>query len=117
MEAQQCLYDLLDRLGVQDKLARETIALLLEIDPELKHPIEHDYQLVGERIGRCYTTVSHRVRAGIKRAWGAPTAELERVFNASICQQPVKPRHFLRIIKEISDKERSNQDDILRRMV
>ena len=117
MEERQRLYDLLDRLGVQDKLAREAIALLLEIDPELERPIDHDYQLVGEQIGRCYTTVSHRVRAGIKRAWGAPTAELERVFSVSICQQPVKPRHFLRIIKEISDKERSNQDDILRRMV
>ena len=53
MEERQLLYDLLDRIGVRDKLARETIALLLEIDPELKHPIEHDYQLVGERIGRC----------------------------------------------------------------
>ena len=39
MEEQQRLYDLLDRLGMRDKLARETIALLLEIDPELERPI------------------------------------------------------------------------------
>lgn len=113
MEEQQRLYDLLDRLGVRDKLAREAIALILETDPELERPIEHDYQLVGERIGRCYTTVTHRVRAGIKRAWDAPTAELERVFNVSICPQPVKPRHFLRVIKEILDKERSNQHNVV----
>ena len=117
MEEQQRLYDLLDRLGVRDKLARETIALLLEIDPELERPIEHAYQLVGERIGRYYTTVPHRGRARIKRAWGAPTAELERLFSVSICPHPVKPRHFLRVIKEILDKERSSQGDILRRMV
>lgn len=42
MEERQRLYDLLDRLGVRDKLARETIALLLEIDPELERPIDHD---------------------------------------------------------------------------
>lgn len=111
MEERQLLYDLLDRIGVRDKLARETIALLLEIDPELERPIDHDYQLVGERIGRCYTTVSHRVRAGIKRAWGAPTAELERLFSVSICQQPIKPRYFLRVIKKILELERSSQDD------
>lgn len=110
MEEQQRLYDLLDRMGVQDKLARETIALLLEIDPELERPIEHDYQLVGERIGRCYTAVLYRVRNGIKRAWDAPTAELERLFSVSICPHPVKPRHFLRVIKEILDKERSSRD-------
>lgn len=111
MGERQRLYALLDRMGVRDKLARETIALLLEIDPELERPIDHDYQLVGEQIGRCYTTVSHRVRAGIKRAWDAPTAELERLFSVSICPHPVKPRHFLRVIKEILDKERSSQDD------
>ena len=111
MEEKQRLYDLLDRMGMRDKLARETIALLLEIDPELERPIDHDYQLVGDRVGRCYTTVSHRVRAGIKRAWDAPTAELERLFSVSICPHPVKPRHFLRVIKEILDKERSSQDD------
>ena len=111
MEERQRLYDLLDRLGMRDKLARETIALLLEIDPELERPIEHDYQLVGERIGRCYTAVLYRVRNGIKRAWDAPTVELERVFNVSICPHPVKPRHFLRVIKEILDKERSSQHD------
>lgn len=43
MEERRRLYDLLDRLGVRDKLARETIALLLEIDPELERPIDHDY--------------------------------------------------------------------------
>lgn len=43
MEERQRLYDLLDRLGVRDKLARETIALLLEIDPELERPIDHDH--------------------------------------------------------------------------
>lgn len=43
MEERQRLYDLLDRLGVRDKLARETIALLSEIDPELERPIDHDY--------------------------------------------------------------------------
>ena len=111
MEEQQCLYDLLDRLGVRDKLAREAIALILETDPELERPIEHDYQLVGERIGRCYTTVTHRVRAGIKRAWDAPTAELERLFSVSICQQPIKPKYFLRVIKKILELERSSQDD------
>lgn len=111
MEEKQRLYDLLDRIGVRDKLARETIALLLEIDPDLEQPINHDYQLAGKRIGRCYTTVSHRVRAGIKRAWDAPTAELERLFSVSICPHPVKQRHFLRVIKEILDKERSSQDD------
>ena len=111
MEEQQRLYDLLDRLGVRDKLAREAIALILETDPELERPIDHDYQLVGERIGRCYTTVSHRVRAGIKRAWGAPTAELERVFSVSICRQPIKPRYFLRVVKKILEPERSSQDD------
>lgn len=111
MEEQQRLYDLLDRLGVRDKLAREAIALLLEIDPELERPIEHDYQLAGERIGRCYTTVTHRVRAGIKRAWDAPTAELERVFSVSICPQPIKPRYFLRVVKKILESERSSQDD------
>ena len=110
MEEQQRLYDLLDRLGMRDKLAHETIALLLEIDPELERPIDHDYQLVGGRLGRCYTTVSHRVRAGIKRAWDAPTAELERLFSVSICPHPVKPRYFLRTIKEILGKERSSQD-------
>ena len=111
MEERQRLYDLLDRLGMRDKLARETIALLLEIDPELERPIEHDYQLVGERIGRCYTTVTHRVRAGIKRAWDAPTAELERLFSVSICQQPIKPKYFLRVIKKILELERSSQHD------
>lgn len=50
MEEQQHLYDLLDRLGVQDKLAREAIALILETAPEFERPIDHDYQLVGERI-------------------------------------------------------------------
>lgn len=111
MEEQQRLYDLLDRLGVRDKLAREAIALLLEIDPELERPIDHDYQLVGERIGRCYTTVAHRVRAGIKRAWDAPTAELERVFSVSICPQPIKPRYFLRVVKKILESEGSSQHD------
>lgn len=111
MEEQQRLYDLLDRLGVRDKLAREAIALILETDPELERPIEHDYQLVGERIGRCYTAVTHRVRAGIKRAWDAPTAELERLFSVSICQQPIKPKYFLRVIKKILELERSSQDD------
>ena len=111
MEEQQRLYDLLDQIGVRDKLARETIALLLEIDPELEQPIDHDYQLVGDRVGRCYTTVSHRVRAGIKKAWDAPTAELERLFSVSICQQPIKPRYFLRVIKKILELERSSQDD------
>ena len=81
MEERQRLYDLLDRLGMRDKLARETIALLLEIDPELERPIEHDYQLVGERIGRCYTT------------------------------QPIKPKYFLRVIKKILELERSSQHD------
>lgn len=43
MEERQRLYDLLDRLGVRDKLACETIALLLEVDPELERTIDHDY--------------------------------------------------------------------------
>lgn len=111
MEERQRLYDLLDRIGVRDKLAREAIALILETDPELERPIEHDYQLVGERIGRCYTAVLYRVRNGIKRAWGAPTAELERLFSVSICQQPIKPKYFLRVIKKILELERSSQDD------
>lgn len=50
MEERQRLYDLLDRLGVRDKLAREAIALILETDPELERPIDHDYQLVREWI-------------------------------------------------------------------
>lgn len=111
MEESRRLYDLLDRIGVRDKLARETIALLLEIDPELKHPIEHDYQFAGERIGIGYKAVLYRIHEGIKRTWSNPTPELERLFSASICKRPVKPRYFLRTIKEILDEERSSQDD------
>lgn len=77
---------------------------------ELKHPIEHDYQLAGERIGIGYKAVLYRIHDGIKRAWSKPTPELERLFSASICKKPVKPRYFLRTIKEILGKERSSQD-------
>lgn len=111
MEERQRLYDLLDRLGMRDKLARETIALLLEIDPELERPIEHDYQLAGEQIGIGYKAVLYRIHDGIKRTWSKPTPELERLFSASICKRPVKPRYFLRTIKEILDEERSSQHD------
>lgn len=96
MEESRRLYDLLDRLGVRDKLARETIALLLEMDPELKHPIEHDYQLAGKRIGIGYKAVLYRVHDGIKRAWSKPTPELARLFSVSICKRPVKPRYFFK---------------------
>ena len=102
---------LLDRLGVRNERARETIVLILEIDPTLKHPIEYDYQLVGERIGIGYKAVLYRIHDGIKRAWSKPTPELDILFNASICKRPVKPRYFLRTIKEILDKERSSQHD------
>lgn len=108
MGERQRLYALLDRMGVQDKLAREVIALLLEIDHELERPIEHDYQLAGERIGIGYKAVLYRIHDGIKRAWSKPTPELERLFSVSICKRPVKPRYFLRTIKEILDKERSS---------
>lgn len=111
MEEQRRLYGLLDRLGVRNKRAREAIALILEIDPALKHPIEYDYQLAGERIGIGYKAVLYRIHDGIKRAWSKPTPELERLFYASICKRPVKPRCFLRTIKEILDKEGSSQHD------
>ena len=111
MDNQYRLYDLLDRLGVRNERAREAIALILEIDPALERPIEQTYQLAGERVGRSYTAILHRVRAGMAEAWESPTAELERLFSVSICRKPVKPKHFLRSIKNILESERSSQHD------
>ena len=103
------LYDLLDRLGVQNKRAREAIALILEADPTLERPIEQTYQLAGERAGRGYTAILHRVRVGIAEAWENPTEELEHLFYISLCKRPVKPKHFLKVIKNLLEKERSNE--------
>lgn len=109
MDNQCRLYDLLDRLGVRNKRAWEAIALILEIDPALEQPIEQTYQLAGERVGRGYTAILHRVRAGIAEAWENPTAELERLFYVSLCKKPVKPKHFLKVVKDLLEKERSNE--------
>ena len=103
------LYDLLDQLGVRNKRAREAIALILEADPTLERPIEQTYQLAGERAGRGYTAILHRVRVGIAEAWENPTEELERLFCVSICKKPVKPKHFLKVVKNLLETERSNE--------
>lgn len=109
MEEQRRLYGLLDRLVVRNKRAREAIALILEIDPALEQPIEQTYQLAGERVGRGYTAILHRVRAGIAEAWENPTEELERLFYVSLCKKPVKPKHFLKVVKDLLEKERRNE--------
>lgn len=109
MEEQRRLYGLLDQLGVRNKRAQEAIALILEIDPALEQPIEQTYQLAGERIGRGYTAILHRVRAGIAEAWENPTEELERLFYVSLCKKPVKPKHFLKVVKDLLEKERRNE--------